>query len=180
MSSERNIIPLFLDLNFITRYSKRLLHFHITILNLNCSQKDIAINFYCRAPFQLDNYLSDKCGTKKAIDYDVPHTSSINDDQVYSCCGLLELKKWNVHHHRCADDIRPYRQQLLESETAFCNIFYKNCISPADFVLHQEHVHLCLPLFACPVCHFTYITHSCLWMHITESHGGPETAISCL
>ena len=80
----------------------------------------------------------------------------------------------------CADVIWPYRQQLLKSETAFCDICHKNCISPADFVLHQECVHLCLPLFACPVCHFTYITHSCLWMHITESHGGPETAISFL
>ena len=53
-------------------------------------------------------------------------------------------------------------------------------MSPADFVLHQEHVHLCLPLFFCPICHFTYITHSCLQMHITESHGGPETAISLI
>ena len=32
----------------------------------------------------------------------------------------------------------------------------------------------------CPICHFTYITHSCLCMHITESHGGPETAISLI
>ena len=117
---------------------------------------------------------------KKAVDYDVPHASSINDDRVYLCCGLLELEKWNVHHHRCADKIRPYRQQLLESETAFCNICHKNCISPADFILHQEHVHVCLLLFACPICHFTYITHSCLCMHITESYGGLETAISCL
>ena len=56
----------------------------------------------------------------------------------------------------------------------------KNCTSPADFVLHQECVHLCLPLFVCPICHFTYITHSCLQMHITESHGGLSTAISFL
>ena len=45
---------------------------------------------------------------------------------------------------------------------------------------NQECVHLCLPLFVCPICHFTYITHSCLWMHITESHGGLETAISLI
>ena len=48
------------------------------------------------------------------------------------------------------------------------------------FVLYQERVHLCLPLFVCPICHFTYITCSCLWMHITESHGGLETAISLI
>ena len=143
-------------------YSKRLLHFHTIILNLNYFQKDIGINFYCRAPFQLDNYPSDKCGAKRAVDYDVPHASSISDDRVYPCCGLLELEKWNVHHHRCADIIWPYRQQLLESETAFCDICHKNCVSSVDFVLHQECVHLCLLLFACPVCHFTYITHSCL------------------
>ena len=161
-------------------YSKRSLYFHTIFLNPNFFQKNVGINFYCRAPFQLDDYPSDKCGAKRAVDYDVPHASSISDDQVYSCCGLLELEKWYVHHHWCADVIWPYRQQLLKSETAFCNICHKNCVSPADFVLHQEHVHLCLPLFACPVCHFTYITHSCLQMHITESHGGPETAISFL
>ena len=115
---------------------------------------------------------------KKAVDYDVPHASSINDDQVYSYCGLFKLEKWEIHHHSCADVIQPYREQLLESETAFCDICHKNCISPADFVSHQERVHLCLPLFVCPICHFTYITHSCLHMHITESNGGPETAIS--
>ena len=70
--------------------------------------------------------------------------------------------------------------ELLESETAFCDICHVNCISPTDFVLHQECVHLCLPLFVCPICHFTYITHSCLRMHITEYHGGPETAVSLI
>ena len=45
---------------------------------------------------------------------------------------------------------------------------------------NQERVHLCLPLFVCPICHFTYITHSCLHMHITEFHGGLETAISLI
>ena len=99
---------------------------------------------------------------KKAVNYYVPHASSISDDRVYLCCGLIVLEKCFIHHHSCADEIQPYRQQLLESETAFCDICHKNCISPTDFVLHQEHVHLCLPLFACPVCHFTYITHSCL------------------
>ena len=29
----------------------------------------------------------------------------------------------------------------------------KNCISIVDFVLHHECVHLCLPLFVCPVYH---------------------------
>ena len=160
--------------------SKRLLHFHIIILSLNCFQKNIGINFYCRAPFQLNDYPSDKCDVKRAADYDVPHASIINDDWVYPCCGLLKLEKWEVHHHNCADIIRPYRQQLLKSETVPCYIFHKNCVSPADFVLHQECVHLCLPLFACPVCHFTYITHSCLCMHIPEAHGGLETAISLI
>ena len=162
------MILLFLNFSFITRYPERLLNFHITILNLNCSQKEIGINFYCRSPFQLNDCPSDKCNMKKAVDYDVPCASSINDNQVHPCCGLLELENWNVHHHKCADDLRPYRQQLLKSETAFCDICHKNCTSSADFVLHQECVHLCLPLFVCPVCHFTYITHSCLQMHITD------------
>ena len=117
---------------------------------------------------------------RKVAVYDVPNASSINDAQVFPCCGLFQLEKWEVHYHSCADIIQPYRQQLLESETSFCDICHKNCISPADFVLHQECVHLCLPLFVCPICHFTYITHSCLCMHLTESHGGPETAISLI
>ena len=106
--------------------------------------------------------------------------SSINDSRVYPCCGLFKLEKWEVPYHSCADVIQPYRQQLLESETSFCDICHKSCISPADFVLHQERVHLCLPLFVCPICHFTYITRSCLRMHITESHGGPATASSLI
>ena len=137
--------------------------------------------FYCRAPFQFNNYPSDsRCDTKKVVVYDVPRPSSIHDSRVYPCCGLFKLEKWEVHYHSCADIIQPYRRQLLESETSFCNICHKNCTSPADFVVHQEHVHLCLPLFVCPVCHFAYITHSCLHMHITKSHGGPETAISLI
>ena len=117
---------------------------------------------------------------RKVAVYDVPCASSVNDDQVFPCCGLFKLEKWEVHYHSCVDIIQPYRQQLLESETSFCDICHKNCISPAGFVLHQEHVHLCLPLLVCPICHFTYITHSCLHMHLTESHGGLERAISLI
>ena len=158
-----------------------MLDLHMIIPNLNCYWKEIIINFYCRAPFQFNSYPSDsKCDMKKVVDYDVPCALSINDDWVYPCCGLFKLEKWEVCYHSCVDIIQPYRWQLLESETSFCDICHKNCISPADFVLHQEHVHLCLPLFVCPICHFTYITHSCLCMHITESHGGLETAISLI
>ena len=159
-----NCPPLFFfKIYFVTIYSKRFLYFHTIFLNPNCFQRDIGVNFCCRALFQLDMITClISAGAKRAIDYDVPHASSISDDQVYPCCGLLELEKWNVCHHSCADVIRHFRQQLLKSETAFCNVCHKNCTSPADFVLHQEHVHLCLPLFACPVWHFTYITHSCL------------------
>ena len=149
--------------------------------NPNGCWKEINISFYCRAPFQFNNYPSDsKWDMKKVAVYDVPHASSINDNWVYPCCGLFKLEKWEVHYHSCADIIQPYRWQLLEFETSFCDICHKNCTSPADFVLHQERVHLCLPLFVCPICHFTYITHSCLHMHIMEFHGGPETAISLI
>ena len=166
---------------FYYQVSKKVVIFlYNNSLNLNCSQKDIGVKFFCRAPFQFNDYPSDKHNVKKVVDYDVPHTSNINDDWVYPCCGLSKLEKWEVHYHSCTDVTQPYRWQLLKSETAFCNIFHKNCISPTDFVSHQEHVHLCLPSFVCPICHFTYIAHSCLWMHITESHGGPETAISLI
>ena len=87
---------------------------------------------------------------KKVAVYDVPRASSINDDWVYPCCGLFKLEKWEVCYHNCVDNMQPYRWQLLKSETSFCDIFHKNCTSPANFVLHQEHVHLCLPLFVCP------------------------------
>ena len=131
--------------------------------------------------FSLNSYPSDsKCDMKKVAVYDVPHASSINDDQVFLCCGLFKLEKWEVHYHSCADIIQPYRWQLLKSETSFCDICHKHCTSPADFVLHQECVHLCLPLFVCPICYFTYITHSCLCIHITEFHGSLETAISLI
>ena len=152
----------------------------MTIFNPKWLLKGNRCPFYCRAPFQSNNYPSDsRVGVKKVV-YDVPRAPSVDDHRVYPCCGLFKLEKWEVHYHSCADIIQPYRQQLLESETSFCDICHKNCTSPADFVLHQERVHLCLPLFVCPICHFTYITHSCLCMHITESHGGPETAISLI
>ena len=153
---------------------------YILIFKSKLFSKDIGVIFYCRAPFQFNDYPSDKHDVEKVVDYDVPSASNIKDDQVYPCCRLFKLEKWEVHYHSCADIIQPYRQQLLELETSFCDICHKNWTSPADFVLHQEHVHLCLPLFVCPICHFTYITHSCLKMHITECHGGPKTAISLI
>ena len=65
--------------------------------------------FYCRAPFQFTNYPSEsRDGVKKVI-YDVPHPSSIHDNQVYSCCGLFKLEKWEVLYHSCAAIIQPYR-----------------------------------------------------------------------
>ena len=131
---------------------------------------------YCRAPLPPDICLFDKYHVKKASDYDVPCATSVSDDRVYPCCRLFKLKRWNVCHHGCVDFIWPFRQQLLESETAFCGICHKNCTSVVDFVLHQEWVHLCLPLFVCLVCHFTYVTQSCLQMHITEFHGGLSSA----
>ena len=130
----------------------------------------------CRALLPPDSCLFDKYHGKKASDYDIPHATSVSDNWVYPCCGLFKLERWNVCHHSCVDVIQPFRQQLIESETAFCDICCKNCISIVDFVLHHECVHLCLPLFVCPVCHFTYITCSCLWIHITEFHGGLSSA----
>ena len=133
--------------------------------------------FCCRALLPPDSCLFDKYHVKEGWWLWCPSCNKhVSDDWVYLCCGLFELERWNVHHHSCADVIQPFRQQLLESETAFCDICHKNCFSIVDFVLHHEHVHLCLPHFVCPVCHFTYITHSCLQMHITEFHGGPSSA----
>ena len=94
MLSERNRVLLFSKSNFITKYPKRLFHFHIIILSLNFFQKNIGINFYCRAPFQFNDYPSNKHNVKKAVDYDVPCASSSNDDRVYPCCGLFKLEKW--------------------------------------------------------------------------------------
>ena len=131
---------------------------------------------YCRAPLLPDSHLFDKYHRKKASSYDVPCATSVCGDRVYPCCGLFELETLNVHHWGCADFIQPFRQQLLDSEMAFCGICHKNCPSVVDFVLHHEWSHLCLPLFVCPVCHFIYITWSCLQMHITKIHGGLSSA----
>ena len=58
---------------------------------------------HCRAPLPPDSHLFDKYHGKKASDYNVPHATSVSDDQVYPCCGLFELERWNVHHHGCTD-----------------------------------------------------------------------------
>ena len=63
----------------------------------------------CRTPLSPDSCLPDKCYGKRTNDYDVPHATSISDDQVYPCCGLLEIEKWSVCHHSCADVIQPFR-----------------------------------------------------------------------
>ena len=128
---------------------------------------------YCRAPLI---WQSSIWYGKKASAYDTPCATSVHDDQVYPCCGLFELETWNVRHQGCLDFVWPFRQQLLESETAYCGICHKNCTSMVDFILHQEWVHLCLLLFVFLVCHFTYVTWSCLQMHITEFHGGLSSA----
>ena len=47
------------------------------------------------------------------------------------------------------------------------------------FCTRNVSIYVCLYLFV-SFGHFTYITHSCLCMHITESHGGPEKAISLI
>ena len=136
---------------------------------------EIFILICCRAPLSPDSCLFDKYHGKRTDNYDVPHATSASDDQVFLCCGLFELERWNVYHHSCADVMWPFRQQLLESKTAFCDICHKNCISIVDFVFHHECVHLCLPFFVCPVCcHLTYITRSCLWMHIHWISWGSE------
>ena len=159
-------------------YSERLLHFHTIILNLNCFQKYIGINFYCRAPFQLDNYPFDKCGAKRAVDYDVPHASSISDDQVYPCCGLLELEKWNVHHHSCVQMSYGPTDNSYSSLKQLSVIFVIKIVFLQQILFCTKNVYIYVSCIVClsHVCHFTYITHSCLWMHITEAHGGLENS----
>ena len=83
---------------------------------------------------------------KKVAVYDVPHASSINDDQVFPCCGLFKLEKWEVRYHSCADIIQPYRQQLLESETSFCDICHKNCTSP-QILFYTKNMFICVYLY---------------------------------
>ena len=134
------------------------------------------MSIYCRAPLLPGSHLFDKYHGKKTSGYDIPHATSVCDNWIYLCCGLFELDTWNIHHCGCAEFVQPFRQQLLKSETAYCGIYHKNCTSVIDFVLHHEWVHLYLPLFVCPVCHFTFVTWSCLQMHITEIHGGLSSA----
>ena len=47
---------------------------------------------------------------------------------------------------------------VLESETSFCDICHKNCTSQQILLYIKSVFILCLPLFVCPICHFTYIT----------------------
>ena len=165
---------------FYHQVCKRLLYFHIIILNLNCSQKDIGVNFYCRAPFQsMITHLTSIMWRRLLIMMFPVHLVL----KMIKSTHVVGSSNWKNRRSVITIvqmSLQPYRWQLLESETAFCDIGHKNCTSPANFVLHQNHVHLCLPLFVCPICHFTYITHSCLCMHITESHGVLKTAISLI
>ena len=54
---------------------------------------DICVNFIVELHFPPNSCLFDKYHEKRANDYDVPHARSINDDQVFPCCGLFELEE---------------------------------------------------------------------------------------
>ena len=55
--------------------------FYMIISNPNGHWKEVDITFYCRAPFQFNNYPSEsKYDMRKVAVYDVPRASSINDD----------------------------------------------------------------------------------------------------
>ena len=60
------------------------------------AERKLIFPFYCRAPFQFNDYPSDKHDVEKVASYDVPCASSINDSWVYPCCGLFKLEKWEV------------------------------------------------------------------------------------
>ena len=132
--------------------------------------------YFSRGPFLKDAILYDKYKGKQVTDYDYPRATSVVNDQVYKCCGLLEIKAWGVKHQGCTDAARPFREHLVESETECCGACHKHCPNPADYILHHECSHLCAPVFLCLVCCFPYMTHTALTMHITEIHGGSVSA----
>ena len=132
-----------------------------------------------RALFQKGEVLYDKYKGKHVMNYDYLKATSVVDDCVHPCCGLYEIVSWGIKHHGYIDSIQPYREQLVLSETAFCGICHESCPTPADYILHHEHNHLCISLFVCIVCRYPFITCSALQMHITEIHGGPAT-IQCI
>ena len=131
---------------------------------------------FSRGPLPKDPILYDKYKGKWVAGYDYPRTTSVVSDQVHKCCGLLRIKAWGVKHWGCTDATRPVREHLVESETEYCGVCCKHCPNPADYMLHHEHSHLCAPMFVCLICHFPYITHTALTMHITEIHGGLVSA----
>ena len=169
----------YFEFKFYCQVSKRLLHFHITILDLNYSQRRLVLIFIVELCFNLMITHPISVAQKRLLIMMFPMHQVLMMIKFTCVVGSLSWKSGMSVITNVQMTYGP-TDKLLKFETAFCDICHKNCLSPADFVLHQECVHLCLPLFACPVCYFTYITCSCLQMHITESHGGPETAISCL
>ena len=124
---------------------------------------------------KLDDYLSDKCCEKRANDYDVSSCKQalvmIESTHV---CGLSWIRKnGNVLSSQlCGCPYKPFTWQLLESKkqpsVMFCHkklhflqqIFVSASRICTFYVFHF----FCLSCFVI----FTYITHSCLQMHITE------------
>ena len=181
MSSERSIVCYF-GFNFSCQMSKWLLDFHMTIVKpqMVVERKSMSLSI-AELHFSLTiTHLTVGVIQRRLL------FMKLLMHQVSMTIGFIlvvDSSNWKSGKFiiiAVQTSYSPTDDQLLESETSFCDICHKNCTSPADFVLHQERVHLCLPLFVCPICHFTYITCSCLCMHITEFHGGPETAISSI
>ena len=131
---------------------------------------------HCRAPLPPDSCLFDKYHGKKASDYDVPHATSVCDDQFTHVVGYLSLKDgmsvimvvW-TSYNPSDNSYLSLKQPSVASATRTVLLWWIS-----SYIMSE---HICaFTLFVCLVCYFTYVTQSCLQMHITEFHGGLSSA----
>ena len=150
-------------------------------LNSNCFQRDIGVNFVVELHFNLTiTCLISVVQRELLIMMFLMHQALVMIESTH-VVGFLNWKNgmsiitavWMLYN---TTDNNYSSLKQLSVMFVIKIVFLQQIL----FCIKNVYIYKCLLLFACPVCHFTYITHSCLQMHITESHGGPKTAISFL
>ena len=93
---------------------------------------------------------------------------------VYSCCGLLLIRKFQMQHSPCCGT---EKDELIINasvrECSQCDVFFRDVVSYAH---HMEKVHLTVHCCVCALCRNLYISSVVLDCPLVNCHGGLELA----
>ena len=91
-------------------------------------------------------------------------------NNVYTCCGLMELKKWGVEHNRCYGGV--IEQRIIKASAQNCGRCRAYCGGVIQLVRHSQKHYGAVNLQICALCRNPYVTQAALDCHIAHNHGG--------